>query len=169
MALNNRITLKLTIMWYSGAQNGRLNFVRWRLEVWHISKIFGKFLHPWYSRPVMFLFTTGTSNSARGVSCGCPFYVDLIALCCRQLRLCGMVRIDRGLMSGVTSKFAPGGGGAEETQAPTRLAPPGRISGFNAWIWTRDLLGMLYENCSFARDIHCVCTEFFIIFLISSN
>jgi hypothetical protein len=31
MALNNRITLKLTIMWYSGAQNGRLNFVRWHL------------------------------------------------------------------------------------------------------------------------------------------
>jgi hypothetical protein len=47
MALNNRITFKLTIMWYSGAQNGRLNFVRLRLEFWDISQIFGKFLHLW--------------------------------------------------------------------------------------------------------------------------
>lgn len=71
----------------------------------------------------MFLFSTDTSNSVRGVACGCSFYMRLISLCCRQLRLCGMERIDRGLMSGANPKFVPGGGRAEETQEPTRPAP----------------------------------------------
>lgn len=110
----------------------------------------------------MFLFPTGTSNSVRGVVCGCSCYMRLISLCCRQLRLCSMERIDRGLMSGATPKFARGG--AEETQAPPQaeylVFTPGFEPGIS-WVYCM--------NTAVSHDIHCICTEFFMIFLISSN